>query len=133
VGPRPPPRGRLSFPGRLAAPRPALCAVVCSPEYIQALVEGGVRIVETAGRSPEPYMPALREAGVKVIHKCTSVRHALKAEKIGCDAASIDGFECGGHPGEDDVPSCRELIDGIMREAEALIRQRLTGLLDATA
>lgn len=92
-----------------------------------------MRIVETAGRSPEPYMPALREAGVKVIHKCTSVRHALKAEKIGCDAASIDGFECGGHPGEDDVPSCRELIDGIMREAEALIRQRLTGLLDATA
>ncbi len=75
------------------------------PEYIQALVEGGVRIVETAGRSPEPYMPALREAGVKVIHKCTSVRHALKAEKIGCDAASIDGFECGGHPGEDDVPN----------------------------
>jgi NAD(P)H-dependent flavin oxidoreductase YrpB (nitropropane dioxygenase family) len=61
--------------------------------------------VETAGRSPEQYMPALKEAGIKVIHKCTSVRHSLKAEKIGCDAVSVDGFECGGHPGEDDVPN----------------------------
>ena len=75
------------------------------PEYIQALVEGGVRIVETAGRSPEAYMPALKAAGVKVIHKCTSVRHALKAQAIGCDAVSVDGFECGGHPGEDDIPN----------------------------
>lgn len=75
------------------------------PEYIQAIVEGGVKIVETAGRSPEPYMSALRDAGIKVIHKCTSVRHALKAEKIGCDAVSVDGFECGGHPGEDDIPN----------------------------
>lgn len=74
-------------------------------EYIAAIAEGGVRIVETAGRSPEQYMPALKAAGIKVIHKCTSVRHALKAEKIGCDAASVDGFECGGHPGEDDVPN----------------------------
>lgn len=74
------------------------------PEYIAALIEGGVRIVETAGRSPE-HMPALKAAGVKVIHKCTSVRHALKAERIGCDAVSVDGFECGGHPGEDDVPN----------------------------
>lgn len=75
------------------------------PGYIKAIVEGGVRIVETAGRSPEAYMPALKEAGIKVIHKCTSVRHALKAESIGCDAVSVDGFECGGHPGEDDIPN----------------------------
>lgn len=75
------------------------------PEYIAAIVEGGVKAVETAGRSPEAYMPALKAAGIKVIHKCTSVRHALKAERIGCDAVSVDGFECGGHPGEDDVPN----------------------------
>ncbi len=75
------------------------------PEYIRAIVEGGVKIVETAGRSPEQYMPALKQAGIKVIHKCTSVRHSLKAERIGCDAVSVDGFECGGHPGEDDVPN----------------------------
>ena len=75
------------------------------PEYIQAIIEGGVRIVETAGRSPEAYMPAMKAAGVKVIHKCTSVRHSLKAERIGCDAVSVDGFECGGHPGEDDIPN----------------------------
>jgi nitronate monooxygenase len=61
--------------------------------------------VETAGRSPEQYMPALKAAGIKVIHKCTSVRHSLKAERIGCDAVSVDGFECGGHPGEDDIPN----------------------------
>jgi nitronate monooxygenase len=75
------------------------------PEYIAAIVEGGVKIVETAGRSPEAHMGALKAAGIKVIHKCTSVRHALKAERIGCDAVSVDGFECGGHPGEDDVPN----------------------------
>jgi NADH:quinone reductase (non-electrogenic) len=75
------------------------------PEYIAAIAEGGVRIVETAGRSPEAYMPALKKAGIKVIHKCTSVRHSLKAEAIGCDAVSVDGFECGGHPGEDDMPN----------------------------
>lgn len=75
------------------------------PEYIQAIVESGVRIVETAGRNPEPYVAALKAAGIKVIHKCTSVRHALKAEQIGCDAVSVDGFECGGHPGEDDIPN----------------------------
>jgi nitronate monooxygenase len=75
------------------------------PEYIAAIKEGGVRIVETAGRNPEQYMPALKGAGAKVIHKCTSVRHALKAEAIGCDAVSVDGFECGGHPGEDDIPN----------------------------
>jgi NADH:quinone reductase (non-electrogenic) len=75
------------------------------PEYIAAIKEGGVKAVETAGRSSEQYMPALKAAGIKVIHKCTSVRHSLKAEKIGCDAVSVDGFECGGHPGEDDIPN----------------------------
>jgi len=75
------------------------------PGYVKAIIEGGVKIVETAGRSPEAYMPYFKEAGIKVIHKCTSVRHALKAEKIGCDAVSVDGFECGGHPGEDDIPN----------------------------
>ena len=75
------------------------------PEYIAAIREGGVKVVETAGRSPEQYMPALKAAGIKVIHKCTSVRHSLKAQAIGCDAVSVDGFECGGHPGEDDVPN----------------------------
>ncbi len=75
------------------------------PDYIAAIIEGGVKVVETAGRSPEQYMPALKAGGIKVIHKCTSVRHSLKAERIGCDAVSVDGFECGGHPGEDDVPN----------------------------
>src|SRR6201996_7482002 len=75
------------------------------PEYIAAIREGGIKVVETAGRSPEQYMPALKAAGIKVIHKCTSVRHSLKAEQIGCDAVSVDGFECGGHPGEDDMPN----------------------------
>jgi len=75
------------------------------PEYIRAIIEGGVKVVETAGRSPEAYLPQMKQAGIKVIHKCTSVRHSLKAEAIGCDAVSVDGFECGGHPGEDDVPN----------------------------
>jgi len=75
------------------------------PGYIESIVKGGVKIVETAGRSPEKFMPLLKDAGIKVIHKCTSIRHSLKAEKIGCDAASVDGFECGGHPGEDDIPN----------------------------
>ena len=75
------------------------------PGYIRAIVEGGVKIVETAGRNPEQVMPYLHAAGIKVIHKCTSVRHSLKAQSIGCDAVSVDGFECGGHPGEDDVPN----------------------------
>lgn len=73
-------------------------------EYVRAIVDSGVKIVETAGSNPEPFLPAYREAGIKVVHKCTSVRHALKAQKIGVDAVSIDGFECAGHPGEDDVP-----------------------------
>jgi NADH:quinone reductase (non-electrogenic) len=75
------------------------------PGYISAIIDGGINIVETAGRNPEPYLPRLKDAGIKVIHKCTSVRHALKAEAIGCDAVSVDGFECGGHPGEDDIPN----------------------------
>lgn len=75
------------------------------PGYIRAIIKGGVKIVETAGRNPQPYLPYLKDAGIQVIHKCTSVRHALKAEAIGCDAVSVDGFECGGHPGEDDIPN----------------------------
>jgi nitronate monooxygenase len=75
------------------------------PGYAKVIVEGGVRVVETAGRNPQVVLPVLKEAGVKIIHKCTSVRHALKAQSIGCDAVSVDGFECGGHPGEDDIPN----------------------------
>jgi nitronate monooxygenase len=72
---------------------------------VRTIIEEGIKIVETAGNNPAQVMPFFKEAGVKVIHKCTSVRHSLKAEKIGCDAVSVDGFECGGHPGEDDVPN----------------------------
>jgi len=75
------------------------------PGYIEAIIDGGVGVVETAGRNPQQYLPALQRAGITIIHKCTSVRHALKAEAIGCDAVSVDGFECGGHPGEDDIPN----------------------------
>jgi nitronate monooxygenase len=75
------------------------------PEYIDAIIAGGIRIVETAGRNPAEHLPRLKAAGIRIIHKCTSVRHALKAESIGCDAVSVDGFECAGHPGEDDVPN----------------------------
>jgi nitronate monooxygenase len=75
------------------------------PGFVDAIIKGGIKIVETAGNNPQKWLPALKEAGVKVIHKCTSVRHSLKAEAIGCDAVSVDGFECGGHPGEDDVPN----------------------------
>jgi len=74
-------------------------------EYIRAIVESGIKIVETAGRSPEPFLATLKAGGAKVIHKCTSVRHSLKAEALGCDAVSVDGFECAGHTGEDDVPN----------------------------
>ena len=75
------------------------------PAYVQVCIDEGVRFIETAGRNPEAFMPMLNAAGIKVIHKCTSVRHAIKAQKIGCAAVSIDGFECAGHPGEDDVTS----------------------------
>ncbi len=75
------------------------------PGYIKAIIDGGIRIVETAGRNPQEHLPRLKNAGIRIIHKCTSVRHSLKAQAIGCDAVSVDGFECGGHPGEDDVPN----------------------------
>jgi NAD(P)H-dependent flavin oxidoreductase YrpB (nitropropane dioxygenase family) len=72
-------------------------------EYRRAIIESGIKIVETAGRSPTDHLPEFKANGVKVIHKCTSVRHAISAEKLGVDIISIDGFECAGHPGEDDV------------------------------
>lgn len=91
--------------------------VIDYPAFIDVCVKEGVKFIETAGRNPEPYMDQLKSAGIKVIHKCTSVRHAIKAEKIGCDVVSIDGFEAAGHPGEDDVtsliliPRTRDAID----------------------
>jgi len=75
------------------------------PGYVKAIIDGGVKVVETAGHNPVQVLPALQDAGIKVIHKCTAVRHALKAQEIGCDAVSVDGFECAGHPGEDDIPN----------------------------
>jgi len=75
------------------------------PGYIDAIIDGGVKAVETAGNNPAKWLPILKDNGIKVIHKCTTVRHSLKAESIGCDAVSVDGFECGGHPGEDDIPN----------------------------
>ena len=87
----------LTFLPSLAAPD--------YPGMVKAIIDAGVPVVETAGRNPAEVLPHLKEAGIKVIHKCTSVRHALKAQTIGCDAVSVDGFECGGHPGEDDVPN----------------------------
>ncbi|MEP5937898.1 MAG: nitronate monooxygenase family protein [Erythrobacter sp.] len=75
------------------------------PAIIKAIIDGGVTVVETAGNNPVAVLPYLKDAGIKVIHKCTAVRHALKAQSIGCDAVSVDGFECGGHPGEDDIPN----------------------------
>jgi NAD(P)H-dependent flavin oxidoreductase YrpB (nitropropane dioxygenase family) len=87
------------------------------PAYIRICIEEGIGFIETAGRNPEPYMEQIKSAGIKVLHKCTSVRHAQKAVKIGCDAIGIDGFEAAGHPGEDDVtslilvPCTRDAID----------------------
>jgi len=75
------------------------------PGYIDAIISNDITVVETAGRNPAEHLPKLKEAGIKIIHKCTSVRHSLKAQSIGCDAVSVDGFECGGHPGEDDIPN----------------------------
>ena len=72
-------------------------------DYVDVIIDSGIKIIETAGRNPEPFLGAMKAAGIKVIHKCTSIRHALKAESIGCDMVSVDGFECAGHPGEDDV------------------------------
>ncbi|WP_040925670.1 NAD(P)H-dependent flavin oxidoreductase [Saccharomonospora marina] len=73
-------------------------------EYRDAIIESGVPVVETAGFNPAEHLPAFAEGGVKVLHKCTSVRHAVKAQELGVDGVSVDGFECAGHPGEDDVP-----------------------------
>ncbi|MEU1525443.1 nitronate monooxygenase [Nocardia rhamnosiphila] len=84
-------------------------------EYRQAIIESGITIVETAGANPAPHLPAFRAAGVKVIHKAVAIRHAVKAEKLGVDAVSIDGFECAGHPGSDDVPGL-VLIPAAARE-----------------
>jgi len=75
------------------------------PGLFQVIIDAGITVVETAGNNPAQWLPMLKDAGIKVIHKCTAVRHALKAQKIGCDAVSVDGFECGGHPGEDDIPN----------------------------
>jgi nitronate monooxygenase len=73
-------------------------------EYRQVIVESGVKTVETAGYNPKEHIPDLHAAGIKIVHKATSVRHALSAQRAGVDAISIDGFECAGHPGEDDIP-----------------------------
>ena len=75
------------------------------PALFKVIIDAGIKVVETAGNNPAQYLPMLKEADVKVIHKCTAVRNALKAQSIGCDAVSVDGFECGGHPGEDDIPN----------------------------
>jgi len=75
------------------------------PGYIKAIIDAGIKVVETAGSNPQAHLPAMQDAGIRIIHKCTSVRHSLKAQTIGCDAVSVDGFECGGHPGEDDIPN----------------------------
>ena len=73
-------------------------------EYRQVIVDAGIKIVETAGSNPAPHLPMFHDNGIKVLHKCTSVRHAVKAQSLGVDGISIDGFECAGHPGEDDIP-----------------------------
>jgi NADH:quinone reductase (non-electrogenic) len=73
-------------------------------EYRQAIIESGLKVVETAGNKPQEHVTEFKKHGIKVVHKCTSVRHALSAERMGVDAISIDGFECAGHPGEDDTP-----------------------------
>ena len=103
------------------------------PALFQVIIDSGVKVVETAGNNPAQYLPMLKEADIKVIHKCTAVRHALKAQSIGCDAVSVDGFECGGHPGEDDIPNfillpraAEELeipfvASGVMADARSLV------------
>jgi NADH:quinone reductase (non-electrogenic) len=74
-------------------------------EYLNVIIDSGIKIAETAGNNPKDFIGRLKEHGIKVVHKCTSVRHALSAERHGVDVVSIDGFECAGHPGEDDVPN----------------------------
>jgi nitronate monooxygenase len=81
---------------------------VTPPDYpglVETIIQSGIKVVETAGNNPAKWLPQLKDADIKVIHKCTSVRHSIKAQEIGCDAVSVDGFECGGHPGEDDIPN----------------------------
>jgi NAD(P)H-dependent flavin oxidoreductase YrpB (nitropropane dioxygenase family) len=84
-------------------------------EYREAIIESGITVVETAGSNPAPHLPAFKAAGVKVVHKAVAVRHAVKAQRLGVDAVSIDGFECAGHPGEDDIPGL-VLIPAAARE-----------------
>ena len=98
-------------------------------EYRDAIVQSGVKIVETAGNNPQPHLPDFKAAGVKVIHKCTSVRHGVKAQSIGCDAVSMDGFECAGHPGEDDIPNL--VLLPIARDAISIPMIASGGLGDA--
>ena len=86
-------------------------------EYRQVIVDAGIKIVETAGSNPAPHLPMFHDNGIKVLHKCTSVRHAVKAQNLGVDGISIDGFECAGHPGEDDIPGL-VLIPAAAREIE---------------
>ncbi len=86
-------------------------------EYRRVIVDAGIKIVETAGSNPAPHLPMFHDNGIKVIHKCTSVRHAVKAQSLGVDAISIDGFECAGHPGEDDIPGL-VLIPAAAKEIE---------------
>lgn len=86
-------------------------------EYRQVIVDAGIKIVETAGSNPGPHLPMFHDNGIKVLHKCTSVRHAVKAQSLGVDGISIDGFECAGHPGEDDIPGL-VLIPAAAREIE---------------
>lgn len=74
-------------------------------EYRDAIIQGGIKVVETAGYKPQEHVDHFKAHGIKIIHKCTAVRHALSAERMGVDAISIDGFECAGHPGEDDIPN----------------------------
>ena len=109
-------------------------------EYMAAIIEGGIKVVETAGRNPQPFLPQLKEHGIKVIHKCTSVRHSLKAEAIGCDAVSVDGFECGGpsrrgrHPEHDPAAAGGRRADhspssasGGMADARSLVASLAMG------
>lgn len=86
-------------------------------EYRQVIVDAGIKIVETAGSNPAPHLPMFHDNGIKVLHKCTSVRHAVKAQSLGVDGISIDGFECAGHPGEDDIPGL-VLIPAAAKEIE---------------
>jgi len=109
----------LTFLPALAAPD--------YPGYVKAIIEGGVKVVETAGRNPVQVLPYLKDAGIKVIHKCTSVRHSLKAQSIGCDAVSVDGFECGGHPRAADELEIPFVSSGGMADARSLVASLAMG------